>query len=401
MLILFVSSSLVFIVTGLFQQLTFFTISSKAAILIIFFIWGHNQIALAFFFSTLFNKSQSALIVVFILVLCSVITSLAIEQLFLEKAAPVIIYIWPLFSFYRALGLANRASFDPTRVPVTVSDLFSPQEIGQATFFQIVTIFLYFGLSFYLDAIFPSEFGIKKPWYFPIQGLINLFSTTFMQSSDLDPRLEVDESEVRFEDEDVRDERSRVVTTDFDYSEYPLVMRGMRKVYAGRGGAGPKLAVKDVTLAIEKGITFGLLGPNGAGKSTLISILTGLYGASSGTATLAGFNIKTETSDVYKSIGICPQFDILWDELTVDEHLYFYARLKGIQPEDENRAVKEALTNVSLTAFKDRLTKGLSGGERRRVSIAIALLGSPKVVFLDGTIDFLSNIIRTYYWIRS
>jgi ABC-type multidrug transport system ATPase subunit len=81
-------------------------------------------------------------------------------------------------------------------------------------------------------------------------------------------------------------------------------MRNMRKVYAGRGGQGPKLAVRDVTLAVEEGITFGLLGPNGAGKSTLISILTGLYEATGGKATLAGFDIKTQSRQVYQNIGI-------------------------------------------------------------------------------------------------
>jgi ABC-type multidrug transport system ATPase subunit len=77
------------------------------------------------------------------------------------------------------------------------------------------------------------------------------------------------------------------------------------------------------------------------------------------------------------------QFDIQWDELTIGEHLYFYARLKGISQVDERKAVEQALKNVSLTSFENRLTKGLSGGEKRRLSIAISLLGNPAVVFLD------------------
>jgi ABC-type multidrug transport system ATPase subunit len=119
---------------------------------------------------------------------------------------------------------------------------------------------------------------------------------------------------------------------------------------------------------------------------------------SSGHASIAGFDIKTETNDVYKCIGLCPQFDIQWEELTVGEHLYFYARLKGISSIDEKRAVKQALENVSLVAFEDRLTKGLSGGEKRRLSIAISLLGNPAVVFLDEPTTGLDPEVRRLIW---
>ena len=171
----------------------------------------------------------------------------------------------------------------------------------------------------------------------------------------------------------------------------------MRKQYGV--GANAKLAVKDVTFLVENNTVFGLLGPNGAGKTTLISILTGIYPPTSGTATLAGFSI-TEQSDLsFRSIGVCPQFDILWPELTVEEHLYFYARLKGVVPRFESEAVAASLDLVQMTHLRSRLIKGLSGGERRRVSIAIALVSDPKVVFLDEPttgieyFDFKSHII--------
>ena len=103
-------------------------------------------------------------------------------------------------------------------------------------------------------------------------------------------------------------------------------------------------------------------------------------------------------NDVYRNMGVCPQHDILWDELTVGEHLYFYARLKGISAADENSAVSDALKNVSLTPFKDRLSKGLSGGEKRRLSIAIALIGGGKVVFLDEPTTGLDPEVRRLIW---
>lgn len=176
---------------------------------------------------------------------------------------------------------------------------------------------IFLAISYYLESVFPTEFGVRKPWHFPITDLVRAYQKHQRRKLNgginakseeiLATNIQIDENETKFEDDDVKAERARVTDSNFASAEHPLVMKNMRKVYAGRGGAGPKLAVKDVTFAVEKGITFSLLGPNGAGKTTLISILTGLYEASTGQATLAGFDIQTQTSEVYKCIGICPQ----------------------------------------------------------------------------------------------
>ena len=303
MLLLSMISSFFFIIMGVGTRMTLFTATQSSAIWFLFFIWANNQISLAFFFSTLFNRSRTALVIVFLLVLCSVIISLAVDTIFVSQAMPLILAFWPPFAFYRILLQANRASFDPTKLPLKFSNLFSNGEYSNCMAIMIAMIFFFFLSAFYLEAILPSEFGIKRPWYFPFQAIRTFFSKPAGRS--ITPvTVEVNESEIQFEDQDVRDERKRVFSPGFKDEAYPLVMRNMRKVYSGRGGQGPKLAVRDVSLAVEEGITFGLLGPNGAGKSTLISILTGLYEATGGKATLAGFDIKTQSRQVYQNIGI-------------------------------------------------------------------------------------------------
>lgn len=97
--------------------------------------------------------------------------------------------------------------------------------------------------------------------------------------------------------------------------------------------------------------------------------------------------MKSESDQVYTKIGVCPQFDILWNDLTVGEYLYFYARLKGMAAKVEVEVVQNAMQGVALTKLEDRLAQRLSGEERRRLSIAIALLGDPNVVFHDTGLD--------------
>eukprot|EP00842_Homolaphlyctis_polyrhiza_P003931 jgi/Hompol1/4539/HPOL_001790-RA len=404
--ILFALSTAVFIIAGRVTQLSLFTVNDIRLLLLVFFIWGHNQIAIAFFFATLFNTSRLALISVFLFVLCSVIVSLAASSIFVGSTFPSAFFIWPPFAFYRSIDLMNTATVDQSLQPLKLSDLNLPNELRTTFIFMVVEVPVFLLLAAYLDGVLPSQFGVRRPWHFPVTDLIKAYKR-FQQSRSGQPArssetelalsVQIDENETKFEDADVKAERKRIDDAAYGVKD-PLVIKHMRKVYAGRGGAGPKLAVKDVTFAVEDGVCFGLLGPNGAGKTTLISILTGLYEPSSGNASIAGFDVKTDISEVYRRIGICPQFDILWEDLTVGEHLLFYARLKGISASQERQAVKVAMDNVSLGKFEGRLSKGLSGGEKRRLSIAIALLGNPAVVFLDEPTTGLDPEVRRLIW---
>lgn len=92
-------------------------------------------------------------------------------------------------------------------------------------------------------------------------------------------------------------------------------------------------------MTVKSGEIFGLLGPNGAGKTTLISMITGMFSPTTGNAWIMGHDIFNEIEQVHLNIGVCPQFDLLWPDLTVEEHLLFYARLKGISPKEENERV--------------------------------------------------------------
>ncbi|CAG8491768.1 7977_t:CDS:10 [Scutellospora calospora] len=230
----------------------------------------------------------------------------------------------------------------------------------------------------------PLTYFLWPPFaFYRCLGLIN---TASVRNTKIDP------DEVKFEDADVKEERKRVLENNYDIDS-PLVMKHMRKVYPNG-----KLAVKDITFAVDRNIIFGLLGPNGAGKTTLIGILTGLYSPTSGSASINNFNISTHMREVYMSMGVCPQHDILWDDLTVGEHLLFYARLKGIPANQEHAAILQALKQVRLEPFKNRLSKGLSGGEKRRLSIAISLIGNPAVVFLDEPTTGLDPEVRRLIW---
>lgn len=402
----FILSTFMFMAFGLISKLnlTFFTVTSKGVYILLFFVWGHVQIAMAFFFATIFKSSRVAQVMIFLIVLCSVIVSLAIQNIFGSDTAPIYYFIWPPFAFYRALQVINLASYSNDAIPYTISKLKEGDEVYNALWFMFAEWCLFLFGAWYSDAVTPSEFGLNRPWNFPILDLIKWYEKRFTKHYETAKSaieqavaIQIDEAETMFEDDDVRNERTRILEAAYDPNS-PLIMKNMRKVYNGRGGLGPKVAVKDVSFAVEEGIIFGLLGPNGAGKTTLINILTGLYASTGGTASLAGFDIKTQSGLVYQNIGVCPQFDILWDDLSVSDHLYFYARLKGIPKKDERQCVLDSLAKVALQNFEFRQAKGLSGGEKRRLSIAIALVGKPVVVFLDEPTTGLDPEVRRLIW---
>jgi len=322
-----------FILAGVAFQMPFFTKVQPAVFLLLFFFWGHVQIALAFFLSCFFSKSRTALVIVFLLVLCGVIVSLATETIFDTDPAPIGYFVWPAFAFYRALSVINRSSYDSSYQPYRISDLHGSDEVFEVIIALIIETFVFLGLAFYLTEVLPTEFGVRQPWHFIVSGPYKYFfgrknekETTIVDLEEqgsgrqkhhrqtarelVQGEIPLDAEEVQFEDADVKQERARVLNNEFA-QDSPLVMKNMRKIYP----TNQKLAVKNVTFAVERDTIFGLLGPNGAGKTSLIHILTGLYEPTQGWARLAGYELDTEIKDVYRNIGVCPQHDILWDDL--------------------------------------------------------------------------------------
>jgi len=166
------------------------------------------------------------------------------------------------------------------------------------------------------------------------------------------------------------------------------------KTYPG----SPKIAVKNLSLAIPQGECFGLLGENGAGKTTTISIVTGFLKPTTGYALVGGYDIRTEIDNVHLVIGVCPQFSIQWESLTVREHLLFYARLKGISPNQEKQHINKCLIDFGLENVQEKLSSELSGGMQRRLSVAIALVGNSEIVFMDEPTTGLDPASRRQLW---
>lgn len=146
---------------------------------------------------------------------------------------------------------------------------------------------------------------------------------------------------------------------------------------------GKHVAVDDLTLNIESGKIYGFLGPNGAGKSTTMNMITGYLGATSGTIKIDGEDIFENPEKARKKIGYLPELPPLYQEMLVEEYLYFAAELKKIPKKERAQAVEEVMELTGVGEVSGRLIKNLSKGYKQRVGLAQAILGYPEVIILD------------------
>ncbi|GJD08798.1 ABC transporter A family member 2 [Galdieria sulphuraria] len=299
-------------------------------------------------------------------------------------------------------------------------------------------------LAVYLDNILPNEFGSRLPWYYPFSKyywfggriaakrrqhqmqsnlelnssfapveessaeILSESSKEHMQRGNfsLGPEITVEESQslgqsshdrvAEGEDEDViLEERSiksgrirntAVVVINQLYKEFRT---GFRKKF---------VAVNGLSLAIDEGHLFCLLGHNGAGKSTTFNILTGVLKATCGDALIYSHSVAHEQSEIRRIMGVCPQHDILWKRLTGAEHVNLFATLKDIPHSKRKAEVEYRLNQVGLFEVGTKFASQYSGGMQRRLSVAIALTGDPKIVFLDEPTTGMDPVSRRHAW---
>jgi ATP-binding cassette, subfamily A (ABC1), member 3 len=199
-------------------------------------------------------------------------------------------------------------------------------------------------------------------------------------------RRQDSESRVDGQADDVAAELSRAQSTS----------SGLRAQHLTKSFDGV-IAVGDLSFAINTSSVFALLGPNGAGKSTTISLIRGDLRPDhrGGDVFINNISISKDRLDARRQLGVCPQFDAM-DMMTVEEHLRFYATARGVP--DVQRNVDNVINAVGLTPYRHRLAQKLSGGNKRKLSLGIALIGNPSVLLLDEPSSGMDAAAKRAMW---
>jgi ABC-2 type transport system ATP-binding protein len=161
---------------------------------------------------------------------------------------------------------------------------------------------------------------------------------------------------------------------------------------------GSITAVDGVTFDITRGEIFGVLGPNGSGKTTTIRMLCGLLEPTSGSATVAGFDVKTQSEEIRRNIGYMSQRFGMYDDMTVEENLDFYASLYGLTGAEKRKRTEELFSEPGLGPRRQQLVGTLSGGWKQRVSLACAIAHHPAILFLDEPTAGVDPAARRGFW---
>uniref|UniRef100_A0A4W3HEK2 ATP binding cassette subfamily A member 3 n=1 Tax=Callorhinchus milii TaxID=7868 RepID=A0A4W3HEK2_CALMI len=266
--------------------------------------------------------------------------------------------------------------------PFTVDDTFTMAHVLVMLLFDS---FLYGLVTWYVEAVFPGEYGVPQAWYFFILPSFWLGKVR----------------QVMIDDEEEDDDPEKALKTEFMEDEpvglFPgIKIKHLSKVF--KAGNQKKLVVSDLTLNMYEGQITVLLGHNGAGKTTTLFMLTGMYPPTSGQAYISGYNICNDMPLIRRNLGLCPQHEVLFDLLTVEEHLSFYAHLKGHQSKEIPEEINRILSILNLEDKRHSQTSTLSGGMKRKVSVGIALIGDSKVVMLDEPTSGMDPVARRAMW---
>jgi ATP-binding cassette, subfamily A (ABC1), member 3 len=202
-------------------------------------------------------------------------------------------------------------------------------------------------------------------------GILLLADSNFSFSRFRKSKLAKDVEDTQTREKEVQDEIQRVTT-----SNDGLRILHLTKSFKEKFRKKSAVAVDDLTLGVMNGEVFALVGPNGAGKSTTLTMIRGEIQPDDarGEIYVDDHSVKKQREVARSHLGVCPQFDAM-DQMTVLEHLRFYASVRGVQDVEHN--VREVVKAVGLQAFKDRMASKLSGGNKRKLSLGIALIGIP------------------------
>uniref|UniRef100_A0A8C7HGQ5 Cholesterol transporter ABCA5 n=1 Tax=Oncorhynchus kisutch TaxID=8019 RepID=A0A8C7HGQ5_ONCKI len=348
--------------------------SDFIVIFLLIFLYGISSIFFSFMLTPLFKKPKFASTVGSMLTV--VFGCLSLFTVLMKDFPQPLVWVLCLLSPSAfSIGIAQVVYLEAQGDGAVFATLANgPHPLYAPLVMLVLDCILYLLLAVYLDQVLPGEFGMRRSLvYFMKPSYWSKRSKRYVEVSS------VYETEVN--GATGVNESVEPVSPEFRGKE-AIRINNIRKVYKEKDSIVE--ALRGLTFDIYEGQITALLGHSGAGKSTLMNILCGICPPTDGHASIYGSPVAeiAEGAEMRQLVGICPQFNIIFDVLTVEEHLRIFAAIKGILPSDIDNEVSKVLKDLDLEKIMDAQAKNLSGGQKRKLSVGIAILGDPKVILL-------------------
>uniref|UniRef100_A0A8C3BZ90 ATP binding cassette subfamily A member 10 n=1 Tax=Cairina moschata TaxID=8855 RepID=A0A8C3BZ90_CAIMO len=372
------------LLTALVVQEAFY-VSSFPAVLLLFFLYG--LIHMVFMLCSLLRTSKLAGSMGFLITFLFGCLSLAVLIENLPEPLKWFLGLFCPFAFNA--GIAKVFHLEKYGIGFSFSNLMEESYFLFSTYIMLIfDSVLYMLLAMYFDKVLPGKYGIPHPAFFclkpsywmrsrrgcPGEGPHSARSPEEPPGDDVEP-----------------------VPTEFMGKE-AIRLNNIKKAYKKKDKKTE--ALRGLSLNIYEGQITALLGHSGAGKTTLLNVLSGLTLPSEGSATIYDYKLSEigDREEIREMIGICPQFNVQFEVLTVKENLRTFAEIKGIKSREVEREVQTILELLDISNVQDTQAEKLSGGQKRKLSIGIAMLGSPQVLLLDEPTAGLDPLSRHQVW---
>ncbi|GAB6025804.1 hypothetical protein CHUAL_011781 [Chamberlinius hualienensis] len=370
--------------------------SDPILLFVFMFIFSLSTIMFCYLISIWFQKATIAAITTVLLYLVSYLPFIIVLSLeaHLSLAARLLMNLLMSTSFSQ--GCMYIARFEEQEEGIQWSNIWKSPIFGDdmslawTIIMMAVDTVIYFVIATYfcsLMTIFRQS--IKKRWYMIFQPIFTLIpKLNAISKNDQLQYIEQTMSREPLGNNSKKDQKAKV----------GISVRNLTKLYYP-GKDSQIVAVEDLSMDFYEGQITSLLGQSGSGKTTIINMLIGLTTPKAGSATIYGRNVLTEFEEIRKNLGVCPQYNILFEYMTIREHLEFYGSLKGnLSGAKLQDDISKMLDAMKLKEKENECACNLSGGIRRRLSVAIAFVGGSRTIILDEPTSGVDPIIRRSIW---
>ncbi|XP_025412978.1 ABC transporter A family member 1-like isoform X2 [Sipha flava] len=370
--------------TAILYLLGIFNNTNWILIFLLVYFYSITVIFFSFMISPFFDKSRTAGILGnFVLNLISLMYFL---HTLIDPSSKRLFWLISLISPSGfALAIDKAMTMDLSGEGLHFGNIWNGPGIsfGESLLFMVFDAFIYAILAYYFDMVLPSEYERKQsPWFFLKSSFWHSKVPEVIEFDDLN-RYSISNPDLEPVADSMKEFQAIKVTN-------------LCKSFKG----STKNVINGINMIIYQGEITAILGHNGAGKTTLFNILTGLTEPTSGTIKVFGYDVRnpSDVTKIRRMIGVCPQYDILFERLTPKEHLKFFATLRGLTSEKIDDEVQKMLVELYLVDKADDIVKTLSGGQKRKLSVGIAVIGNPKIIILDEPTAGVDPPARRHLW---